>query len=31
MRGGAALRLRIFSDKKRALEALEAEGGSPAL
>jgi ketosteroid isomerase-like protein len=30
MRGGAALRLRIFSDKERALEALEAEGGSTA-
>jgi len=29
MRGGAALRLRIFSDKERALEALEAERTLP--
>jgi ketosteroid isomerase-like protein len=29
MRGGAALRLRIFSDKERALEALEAEEKLP--
>ncbi len=28
MRGEAALRLRIFSDKERALEALESEGSS---
>jgi ketosteroid isomerase-like protein len=29
MRGGAALRLKIFSDKARALEALEAEATPP--
>jgi uncharacterized protein len=29
MREGEALRLRIFGDKERALEALRAEGGSP--
>jgi ketosteroid isomerase-like protein len=29
MRKGAALRLRIFGDKERALEALRAEGALP--
>lgn len=29
MRGGEVVRLRIFGDKERALEALAAEGGQP--